>query len=102
LLRRLIVDHAGPEPVHVFLPDPPDADDPPGEPVRLRELAPLDWPRLLGRSVWHPTFYREFRSAAELLVEGYEPVGRYRVCESWADYLDPWSSARSEEPTALV
>jgi hypothetical protein len=98
---RLVIHHrAGPELVHVFLAALPVAGAPTGTPVRLRELRTPGGRRLLGRSVWDRRAYREFRSEVELLLEGFEPVGPYRVCDTWADYLDPWGSpAMNDQPT---
>jgi hypothetical protein len=95
---RLVIHHwAGPELVHVFLAAPPEAGDPRGTRVRLRELRPPGGRRLLGRDVWDPRSYREFQSEVELLLAGYEPVGEYRVCDSWSDYLNPWASPAMNE-----
>jgi hypothetical protein len=44
----------------------------------------------LGRSTAGPVRYREFESRAALGRSGYAPAGRYRVCDSWDDYRDPW------------
>ena len=56
--------------------------------------------RLLGRHVIDRRAYREFRSDLEMLLSGYEPVGAYRVCGSWADYLNPWATHEMhDEPT---
>ncbi|HVK08870.1 MAG TPA: hypothetical protein VM597_08855 [Gemmataceae bacterium] len=98
--QRLVIDPDGPEPVLVFLPNYPDADGPPGTEVTLWPLPDPGGPRYLGRSVWHRTSYREFRSEIELLLVGHEPAGEYRVCDSWAEYLDPWGSyVMNEQPT---
>jgi hypothetical protein len=98
---RLVIHHrTGPELVHVFLAALPEAGDPRGTPVRLRELRPIGGRRLLGRDVGNRRSYSEFRSEVELLLAGYEPVGEYRVCDTWADYLNPWgSSAMNEQAT---
>ncbi len=45
---------------------------------------------LLGRSTQGPLRYREFPSRKALLRAGFVPAGRYRVCDTWDDYHNPW------------
>jgi hypothetical protein len=98
-LFRLVIDHAGPEPVHVFLPDRRSGGHPPAEVVRLKRLdAPAPRP-VLGRDARVGRAYREFRSEVELLLAGFEPAGAYRVCDSWDDYREPWSPPAPDQPT---
>lgn len=100
MLYRLVVHRAVNGPVHVFLPREPSAGGPPGEFVHLLELRSTAGQRLLGRHVLDQCTYREFRSEVELLLAGYEPVGAHRVCDSWAEYLNPWRSpAMNEQET---
>ena len=99
---RLVVDSTGLEPVHVFLPDHPDGDGPPGTRVVLWSVTGPAGPLYLGRAVWDPQLYREFRSEIELLLAGYEPAGPYRVCDSWVEYLDPWCGNWTKQPTERV
>lgn len=98
----LVIDRSGPEPVHVFLEKDTGlgtAGAPAAEPVTLDLLRGHVGRVVLSRSVRDPRLYREFRSDAELLVAGYEPVGPYRVCSTWQDYLAPWSPPRPDQPT---
>jgi hypothetical protein len=44
----------------------------------------------VGRSPTDPDRFIEFTSEDAAQREGFEPVGPYRVCEVWDDYLDPW------------
>jgi hypothetical protein len=94
----LVIDRTGPEAVYVFLARDPGEDgwhlD--ATSVILSPLPPAPGRRppsglrpVLGRSVADPGWYREFRSAAELPVDGYEPVGPYRVYDRWDEYQSP-------------
>ncbi len=104
MLAYLVIDRSGREPVHVFLERDPAGQPgaPAAEPVTL-DILPTAPPRpVVGRSVADPKHYREFRSGAELLVAGFEPVGAYRMCGTWADYLTPWSPPRPDQPTDRI
>jgi hypothetical protein len=72
---------------------------PAAEPVTLDLIRGPVGRVVLGRSVRDPRLYVEFRSEAELLVAGYEPVGPYKVCSTWQDYVAPWSPPRPDQPT---
>jgi hypothetical protein len=100
VLYRLVVHRTPGGLVRVFLPRPPSAGGPPGEPVHLGELSPSAGRRLLGRHTADRRSYREFRSEAELRRAGYEPAGPYRVCGTWDEFLNPWATCEmNEQPT---
>jgi hypothetical protein len=93
----LVLDGPADRPVHVFLARPSKLG---ARPVCLTLLsweerngsAPIPGPvrRAIGRSAANPAWFIEFTSADEARRCGFEPIGPYRVCDVWDDYLDPW------------
>jgi hypothetical protein len=91
----LVLDGPAERPVHVFL---ARASRFGARAVHLSLLTadesdgrmPAPVRRAIGRSVGNPTWFVEFASADEARRCGFEPVGPYRVCDVWDDYLDPW------------
>jgi hypothetical protein len=112
-VHYLVIDSQRGDPIFVFLGQDPEGT--PGGPLAERvtlDLLPpgqrYGWPGalgvvrpVLGRSPSCTSHFREFRSEAEREEALYLPVGRYRVCDAWADYCDPWfvpPSAQETEP----
>ena len=93
----LVLDGPTDRPIHVFLARP---SHPRARPVCLtllaideragRAPAPRPVRPAIGRSPTDPDRFIEFVSEDAARRDGFEPVGQYRVCEVWDDYLDPW------------
>jgi hypothetical protein len=105
-LYHLLIDVQHGQAIYVFLGrDPPGADAPPAEPVRL-ELLPTrarfgrPGRPVLGQAGGSRTRFREFATSEELWEAGFLPVASYRVCDAWEDYHFPWSTpAATDQPT---
>lgn len=102
-LYYLIIDTGNDRlPLLVFLGnDPAEQGGPQGEFVHLELLPPaLRFGRpgrpalgrpVLGQARGGRNRFREFASAADLWEAGFLPVPRYRVCDHWDDYHQPWT-----------
>jgi hypothetical protein len=98
-MYHLVIDRPGPHTVHVFLTRPL------GRLSAPVHLAPLDPAArvacgavrpAVGRDPNDPGRYVEFVSVGAAVLAGYEPVGLYRVCETWDEYGDPWPAGPAE------
>ncbi len=103
----LAVDRGAADPVSVFLTRDPRADGHrfPVAPVLLETLPASNRAGssgtatarpCLGRATAGPHWFREFASRRALLRAGFAEVGRYRVCDSWDDYRDPWHTPATD------
>jgi hypothetical protein len=57
-------------------------------------------PAILGRWPGSVDRFRQFLTMSELDQAGWVLVKRYRICDSWQDYIAPWSTTAEDQSTA--